>query len=47
MAEKFKFYERYGVEEYYVLIGWLRTGNDLDMITEMDGWMSPRLKIKF
>ncbi|PIG92003.1 Uma2 family endonuclease [Gloeocapsopsis sp. IPPAS B-1203] len=54
MAEKFKFYERYGVEEYYVydpddneLIGWLRSGNDLEIITEMDGWMSPRLKIKF
>jgi Uma2 family endonuclease len=54
MAEKFKFYERYGVEEYYVydsddneLIGWLRSGNDLEIVTEMDGWVSPRLKIKF
>lgn len=54
MAEKFKFYERYGVEEYYVydpddneLIGWLRSGNDLEIVAEMDGWVSPRLNIKF
>ncbi|MUL39171.1 Uma2 family endonuclease [Gloeocapsopsis dulcis] len=54
MAEKFKFYERYGVEEYYLydpddneLIGWLHSGNDLEIVAEMDGWVSPRLKIKF
>ncbi len=54
MAEKFKFYERYGVEEYYVydpddneLIGWLRSGDDLEIIPEMNNWVSPRLKIKF
>ncbi len=36
MAHKLKFYERYGVEEYYVfepdyvdLIGWVRSGNKL------------------
>lgn len=54
MAHKFKFYEHYGVEEYYVydpdaidLIGWRRSGNELDVIEEMNGWVSPRLGIKF
>jgi Uma2 family endonuclease len=54
MAKKFKFYERYGVEEYYVydpeaveLIGWLRSGNELDVIEEMNGWVSPRLGVRF
>lgn len=54
MAKKFKFYEHYGVEEYYVydpdevdLIGWLRSGQELDVIEEMNGWVSPRLGIKF
>jgi Uma2 family endonuclease len=54
MAQKYKFYERYGVEEYYVydpmevdLIGWLHSGKELDVIEEMNGWVSPRLGIKF
>ncbi|NEO32886.1 MAG: Uma2 family endonuclease [Symploca sp. SIO3C6] len=54
MAHKFKFYENYGVEEYYVydpdhieLIGWLRSQQGLEVIEEMNGWVSPRLKIKF
>ena len=54
MAKKLKFYERYGVEEYYIydpdsvdLIGWLRSENELDVIEEMNGWVSPRLGIKF
>jgi Uma2 family endonuclease len=54
MAQKYKFYERYGVEEYYLydpdevdLIGWLRSGKELDVIEEMNGWVSPRLGIKF
>ncbi|HEY9830799.1 MAG TPA: Uma2 family endonuclease [Stenomitos sp.] len=54
MAHKFKFYEHHGVEEYYVydpdevdLIGWLRSGKELDVIEEMNGWVSPRLGIKF
>lgn len=54
MAQKYKFYERYGVEEYYVydpdevdLIGWLRSGEDFDVIEEMNGWVSPRLGIRF
>ncbi|MDJ0795909.1 MAG: Uma2 family endonuclease [Calothrix sp. MO_167.B12] len=58
MAKKLKFYERYGVEEYYIydpdkidLNGWLRNQenqeNGLEVIEEMDGWVSPRLGIRF
>ncbi|XWK89509.1 MAG: Uma2 family endonuclease [Phormidium sp.] len=62
MAHKLKFYERYGVEEYYVyepddveLIGWVRfpqgslreSQNQLELIDEMNGWISPRLGVKF
>lgn len=52
--KKFDFYQRYGVEEYYVydpesfeLDGWLRTGAQLEEITEMNGWVSPRLGVRF
>lgn len=54
MGKKFKFYEHYGVEEYYIydpdridLNGWLRQGDELDVIDEMNGWVSPRLGIRF
>lgn len=54
MTQKFKFYERYGVEEYYVydpddieLIGWVRSGTELEVIEEMNGWVSPRLGVRF
>jgi Uma2 family endonuclease len=54
MVRKFKFYERYGVEEYYVydpdeveLSGWLRSDGTLNEIPTMAGWVSPRLKIRF
>ncbi|MGF1538417.1 MAG: Uma2 family endonuclease [Elainellaceae cyanobacterium] len=54
MIRKFKFYERYGVEEYYVydpdavvLTGWLRGEGELVAVEEMDGWTSPRLQIRF
>lgn len=55
MDEKFAFYERYGVEEYYIydpdrgrLHGWLRTaGGTLAPITTMLGWRSPRLGVRF
>jgi len=54
MRLKFEFYERYGVEEYYIydpderqLSGWLRSGQELRMIPEMIGWVSPRLKVRF
>jgi Uma2 family endonuclease len=54
MSKKLLFYERYGVEEYYIydpdendLTGWLRGDEGLDTIAEMNGWISPRLGIRF
>jgi Uma2 family endonuclease len=54
MANKLAFYERYGVEEYYLydpdtghLQGWLRQGERLVEIARMRGWLSPRLKVHF
>ena len=54
MAEKRAFYERHGVEEYYEydpdrgrLRGWLRHGATLDEIPQMQGWVSPRLGVRF
>jgi len=51
---RFRFYEQYGVEEYYVydsddgsLEGWRRVGNDLEAITRMAGHVRPRLGILF
>jgi hypothetical protein len=54
MAFKFLFYERYGVEEYYIydpdegtLEGWLRQGDHLVKIPRMAGFESPCLGIIF
>jgi len=54
MLKKFEDYERFGVEEYYLLDpdtnaveGWLRRGDRLREIPEMNGWVSPRLGIRF
>lgn len=54
MQRKFKFYERYGVEEYYIydpdrveLFGWQRVGDRLEPIETMHNWVSPRLGIRF
>src|SRR5262245_22267567 len=54
MHAKFRFYQCYGVEEYYVydpdrgtLYGWLREGEDLVFILFMDDWVSPRLGVGF
>jgi Uma2 family endonuclease len=54
MTRKFGFYQRYGVEEYYLfdpdrqeLTGWRRVGERLEEIPEMNGWVSPRLGIRF
>jgi Uma2 family endonuclease len=54
MISKYKFYERYGVEEYYLydletgeLTGWLRCGDELAEIEQMIGWVSPRLGVRF
>jgi Uma2 family endonuclease len=54
MNRKLVFYERYGVEEYYIydpdkydLSGWLRSESRLDLIEEMHDWVSPRCGIRF
>ncbi|MGP0062625.1 MAG: Uma2 family endonuclease [Isosphaeraceae bacterium] len=54
MARKFLFYERFGVEEYYLydpddgaLEGWGRRGRVLRRIRRMSGFVSPRLGIRF
>ena len=54
MLNKLRFYERYGVEEYYMydpdhedLAGWLRSEDQLREIETMAGWISPRLGIRF
>ena len=54
MAHKFDFYVTYGVEEYYLydperneLSGWLRHKDQLRPIDPLDGWVSPRIDIRF
>jgi Uma2 family endonuclease len=54
MNKKLKFYQRYGVEEYYLydpavqdLSGWLRNNGELEVIDPMIGWISPRLGVRF
>ncbi|MBG1263158.1 Uma2 family endonuclease [Nostoc commune] len=54
MTKKLQFYQRYGVEEYYIydpakndLNGLLSSGDRFEVIEEMNGWVSPRLGIRF
>ncbi|MEN9230904.1 MAG: Uma2 family endonuclease [Thermostichus sp. DG02_5_bins_236] len=53
-SQKLRFYERYGVEEYYIydpdrgtLEGFIRQGENLVEIQTMQGWRSPYLGIFF
>jgi len=54
MERKNNFYARYGVEEYYEydpdrgeLRGWMRDDQYLEPIEEIEGWVSPRLQVRF
>jgi Uma2 family endonuclease len=54
MMRKLLFYQRYGVEEYYIydpqkkeLSGCLRKEKVLEEIENLDNWLSPRLGIRF
>jgi Uma2 family endonuclease len=54
LMRKFSFYDRFGVEEYYfydpdhnLLEGFVRRDGALDEVEEMNGWVSPRLGIRF
>ncbi|NCQ94117.1 MAG: Uma2 family endonuclease [Microcystis wesenbergii Mw_QC_S_20081001_S30D] len=54
MSKKQLFYDRYGVEEYYLYdphkndaSGWIRGENQLEILDTLDNWVSPRLGIRF
>jgi Uma2 family endonuclease len=54
MMRKFRFYEQYGVEGYYVydpdrgeLAGWTRTPGGLQDVPDMAGHVSARLAVRF
>jgi hypothetical protein len=54
MTRKFQFYQRYGIEEYYIydpdnltLDGYLKQGACLELIDTMQNWVSPQLGIQF
>src|SRR5438105_14975263 len=53
-CRKFDFYDRYGVDEYYLydpdhaeLFGWLRRQGHLRSIPQMHAHVSPRLGVRF
>jgi Uma2 family endonuclease len=53
MNKKLAFYNRYGIEEYYLydpdkkeLTGWQRIEGLLEVIEPMSGWTSPRLEVR-
>ena len=54
MSRKLEFYDRYGVDEYYLydpdkvdVAGWVRENGRLVSIDDMNGWVSPQLNIRF
>lgn len=54
MDRKFAFYQRYGVEEYYIydpdtaeFFAYVRSGDVLEPINQVHGWVSPRLGTRF
>src|SRR5206468_459291 len=54
MMDKFAFYEDYGAEEYYLydpesnrLAGYVRRGDVLARVRPINGFVSPRLGIRF
>lgn len=54
MERKLLFYDRHNIEEYYLynpdnneLRGWLRAEGYLDAIEPINGWVSPRMGIRF
>ena len=54
MAASSSFYDKYGVQEYYIydpdkgtLKGWLRAGDHLEAVANMAGFVSPGLGIRF
>jgi Uma2 family endonuclease len=54
LIRKFRFYDEFGVEEYYLydpdhndLSGWRRVNDRLQDIDVVDGWTSPHLGVRF
>ncbi|MFN5856811.1 MAG: Uma2 family endonuclease [Pseudanabaenaceae cyanobacterium] len=54
MTKKLRFYDDYGVEEYYIydpdrndLHGLYRQGKRLNVIDDVANWVSPRLQVRF
>ncbi|MBW4545093.1 MAG: Uma2 family endonuclease [Symplocastrum torsivum CPER-KK1] len=54
MERKLLFYDRYGVQEYYIynpdnnqLRGWIQDEEGLDTIASLSDWISPQLGIRF
>jgi hypothetical protein len=54
LLHKYNFYQRYGVEEYYVynpdnggMSGWRRVEGRWEVIARLAGWTSPRLGVRF
>jgi len=54
MGQTLLFYQRYGVQEYYIydpddneLSGFVRNQDWFEQISEMNGWVSPLLEIRF
>ncbi|MEO8269290.1 MAG: Uma2 family endonuclease, partial [Aureliella sp.] len=54
MTRKYEFYNKYGVEEYYLIDpdahtvdAWTRQAGVLDAVESIDGWISPLLGIRF
>ena len=54
MAWKLEFYERYGVEEYYiydpdriVFSVYIRSGMNFNFVENVQKWISPRLEVRF
>jgi Uma2 family endonuclease len=54
VCRKLKFYEKAGVEEYYMydpetgdMQGWIHNGTEFEEVANLDGWQSPRLGVSF
>ena len=54
MEGRRRFYEKHGAEEYYIVYpewpgfeGWLRRGDSFEPIEQMNGFVSPRLGMRF
>ena len=54
METKREFYEEYGAEEFYILdpertrmAGYILRDGTLEAVEHMDGWVSPRLEVRF